>query len=69
MPKSNEHNETCQKSGKEQGMCKAAMAPEVAIVDAEVEANDIQVGNDRAERAGYPDALRSTGPVKACADT
>lgn len=50
-------------------MCKAAMAPEVTIVDAEVEADDIQVGNDRAERAGYPDALRSTGSVKACADT
>jgi len=44
------------------------MAPEVAIVDAEVEADDVQVGNDGAERSGYPDALRGTGPVEACAD-
>ncbi len=50
-------------------MSKAAMSPEVTVADAETEANDVQVGNDRAERSGDPDALRGTWPVKACADT
>jgi hypothetical protein len=49
-------------------MRKATMSPEIAVTDAEVEADDIQVGNDGAERSGYPDALRGTGPVKACTD-
>ncbi len=50
-------------------MRKAAMAPEVALVDSEVKADDIQIGDDGAECSGYPDApRRGTGPVKACAD-
>jgi len=47
-------------------MCEAAMAPEVAVVNAEVETDDVEVGNDRTNSAGYPDALRRTGTIKAC---
>jgi hypothetical protein len=44
------------------------MAPEVAVVDSEVKADDIQIGDDGTDRSGHPDALRGTGPAKACAD-
>jgi len=49
-------------------MRKAPMSPEVAVVDSEMKADDIKVGDDGAEYSGYPDALRGTRPVKACAD-
>ena len=67
--KCEKESESCQKCSEENGMRKAAMSPEVTVAEAETEANDVQVGNDRAERSGDPDALRGTGPVKAGADT
>ena len=41
MPKCNEYDETCQECSEEKGMSKAAMAPKVAVVDAEPEADDV----------------------------
>jgi hypothetical protein len=41
LPKCNEYDETYQKCSEEKGMSKAAMAPEVAVVDAEAEAEDV----------------------------
>ena len=38
-------------------MRKAAVAPEIAIMDAESEAKYVNIGNDRAERPDNPNTL------------
>ena len=57
-----------QDCGEEEGMGESAVAPKVAVADAEVEADDIQVGQDRAERSGDQDAFGHAGTVEAGAD-
>lgn len=57
MPKYEEHDETCQKSSEDKGMGKAAMAPKVAVTDAETKADDIHIRNDRTENSEHPDSL------------
>ncbi len=52
----------------EEGMTESAVAPEVAVANAEVEADDIQVWQDRAERSGEPDAFGRAGAMEAGAE-
>jgi hypothetical protein len=68
LPKCKEKDESRQECSKDQGMGETAMAPKVAVVDAEVEADDVQVGNDRTERTRYPYAFGNAGSVEAGAD-
>ena len=42
-------------------MCKAAMPPEVLIVDAEMEADDVDAQNDRTGHTQNPYALQHSG--------
>ncbi len=46
MSKYDEYDETRQKRGEKKGMRESSMAPEVAVTDAESEADDVEVGND-----------------------
>ena len=68
LPKCEEHGSTCQKCSEEKGMCEAAVSPEVAVVGAEPEADDVKVGNDGAEGSRDPDALRNSGPIETRTD-
>lgn len=65
MPKCEEHDQTRQKSGEEKGMRKSSMAPKVGVRDAEPEADDVQIGKDRAECPDYPDSLWRARLVEA----
>ena len=68
MPEREEHDSACQKSSEEKGVRKAAVSPEVAIVDAETEADDIYIRNDRTECSDYPDSLWRARTVETGSD-
>ena len=50
-------------------MRKAAMAPEVPLADAQVEANYIRIRDYGANGSDNPYALRNFRPIKARSDT
>ena len=58
-----------QQRREKKGVRESAVAPEVAVADAEAEADDVEIGDDRAERSDYPDALQRAGTIKACSNT
>jgi hypothetical protein len=49
-------------------MCESAVAPEVAVVDAEPESEHIEVGNHGASCADHPDSLWRAWAVEAGAN-
>lgn len=69
MTKCEEHAKTCQKCSEEKGMSKAAMSPEAVVVNAETEADDIHIGNDRTENSDHPDSFWRTRLVETGSDT
>lgn len=46
-------------------MRESAMTPEVAVADAEVEANDIEVGYHRTNSSCNPDSFGDAGAIEA----
>jgi len=56
LSKSYKHPSTCKQSGEKNGVRESAVAPEVAVMDAESESNHIEVGNHRADRARHPNS-------------
>ena len=49
-------------------MGEAAMTPEVAVMDAQMEADDVEVGDDGADGAGDEDAFGRSWAIESCAD-
>ncbi len=63
------HKSSAQQAGKQEGMCHAAMAPEVAVLDAEVKADDIQIWNNRTshtKKQNLPSHDRMWGSPTEC---
>jgi hypothetical protein len=50
-------------------MGQAPVTQRISVVDAEAEAQDIEVGQDRTKSTGNPEALGNSRPVEAGADT
>jgi len=57
-----------EESGEKKGMRESAMAPKVSVANAEAEADDVEIGNDRTSSADREDAFRCARPPKASAD-
>jgi len=47
---------SCQQRSEKKGVRESAVAPEVAVTDAESESDHIKIGNHRADRARHPNS-------------
>jgi len=68
LTKCEEHAKTCQKCSEEKGVSKAAMSPEIVVVNAETEADDIHIRNDRTECSDHPDSFWRSRLVETRSD-
>ena len=66
--KSYEHHGACHESGEKKGVREPAVAPEVAVPDAESEASNVNIGNYRAQWPNNPDPFWRVRAVEAGPD-
>ncbi len=63
--KSYKQPSTCKKSREKKGVGESAVAPEVTVMDAESESDNIKIGNHRADSASNPDSSSDARAVEA----
>jgi hypothetical protein len=69
LPKSQGYDGASQQSREAKGMRESPVPQKVSVSDAELETNDIKVGNDGTKRANGQDPLRTARAAESRADT